>query len=278
MKAVEATAVEATATATAAHVGSDHGDVAGGAFHTTGALALRTWQTLRSVVSRRCDLQETLRLTDIGLRDIVATIGIGAAVIGGIVGLQGLGYLTRYSASEVFGWAAALSAFRDVGPTLLAFAIAARLGTKNAAETAKAATTERLDAIAALGKDPADVVFAPRVVAMIIIAIAVYPPAATLMLVTGFAIARVIGDQNVAVSAWSVVSYATPTLVLEGAFRMGVFGLMTGVATTQAGAGLWLRDRRGASDVGAAVYGGSVMAVSGIVVVNLVLSLLGGTG
>ncbi len=247
-------------------------------FDATGALLLRAMSTARSVLSGRCDLRETARLVDIGLRDVSGTVVVGAAVIGGIVGLQGLGYLTRYNASEVFGWAAALSAFRDVGPTLLAFAVAARLGTKNAAEIAKAATSERLDALAAHGQDPGDVVMAPRVVAMMAVCLIIYPPAALLMLLTGFAIARVVGDQNVAVSAWSVASYATPTLVLEGALRMGVFGAMTGVATTHAGATLWMSERRGAADVGAAVYGGSVIAVCGIVVVNLVLSLLGGTG
>ena len=77
-------------------------------FDVTGALLLRASRTLGSIAAGRCDFREALRLTDVGLRDVTSTVVVGAAVIGGIVGLQGLGYLTRYNASEVFGWAAAL--------------------------------------------------------------------------------------------------------------------------------------------------------------------------
>lgn len=247
-------------------------------FDTTGGLALRGLQVGRAIVTGRCDRRETIRLIDEGLRDVAGTVVVGAIVIGGIVGLQGLSYLTRYAATEVFGWAAALSAFRDVGPTLLAFALAARLGTRNAAETAVLAARERLDAICALGLDPTRLVIAPRVVSMVVLALVLYPPSAVVMLLTAFACALVLGDQSVVISAWSVVEYVRAGVVLEGLLRMATFGLAIGLATTHAGLGLWLSDRRGAADVGAAVYGGSVVSVAGIVIVNLALSLAGGTG
>ena len=147
-------------------------------FTGTGALLLRLLLVLRVLLRRRCDLRETLRLVDNSLRDAAPTVAFGAFIIGGIVGLQGLAYLTRYNASEVFGWAAALSAFRDVGPLLLAFAIAARTGTRNSAQTATLAAKERLDALAALGIDPHEVVTAPRVVAVVVAALVLYPFAA----------------------------------------------------------------------------------------------------
>jgi hypothetical protein len=59
---------------------------------------------------------------------------------------------------------------------------------------------------------------------------------------------------------------------------MSLFGLTVGLATTHAGLSLWLSDRRGAGDVGAAVYGGSVVSACGIVTVNLIASLFGGAG
>jgi phospholipid/cholesterol/gamma-HCH transport system permease protein len=246
-------------------------------FEDTGGLVLRTLGVLRLVVTGRFDRRETLRLIDEGLRDVAVTVVIGTIVIGGIVGLQGLTYLTRYAATDVFGWAAAMSAFRDVGPTLLAFALAARLGTRNAAETAVLAARERLDAICALGLDPARLVTVPRVVALVVISLALYPPAALVMLVVAF-LCAVLGGQSVVISAWSVVEYVEADILLEGLLRMACFGLTVGLATTHAGLSLWLTDRRGASDVGAAVYGGSVVSACGIVAVNLIASLLGSAG
>lgn len=247
-------------------------------FADTGGLALRGVSVLRLLLTGRFDRRETLRLVDEGMRDVVGTVVIGAVVIGGIVGLQGLTYLTRYAATDVFGWAAAMSAFRDVGPTLLAFALAARLGTRNAAETAVLAARERLDAICALGLDPARLVMAPRVIALVVISLALYPPAALVMLIVAFLFAAVLGGQSVVISAWSVVEYVGADILLEGLLRMALFGFTVGLATTHAGLTLWLSDRRGAGDVGAAVYGGSVVSACGIVAVNLIASLLGSAG
>ena len=83
---------------------------------------------------------------------------------------------------------------------------------------------------------------------------------------------------RVVISAWSVVEYVEADILLEGLLRMACFGLTVGLATTHAGLSLWLTDRRGASDVGAAVYGGSVVSACGIVAVNLIASLLGSAG
>lgn len=254
-------------------------------FTGTGALLLRLLLVLRVLLRGRCDARETLRLVDQALRDAAPTVVVGSFIIGGIVGLQGLGYLTRYNATEVFGWAAALSAFRDVGPLLLAFALAARVGTKNSAATATLAARERLDALAALGLDPHAVVTAPRVVAVVVAALVLYPFAALAILGTGFVFARVLGAQSLLISLWSVVEYVQATLVVEGLLRLSVFGLIIGLCTTHAGLSLWQRAPEDASQqqstaqaVGGAVYRGSVMSLSGVVVVNLVMSLLGGTG
>ena len=251
-------------------------------FTGTGALLLRLALVLRVLLRGRCDGKETLRLVDVALRDAAPTAAFGSFVIGGIVGLQGLGYLTRYNATEVFGWAAALSAFRDVGPLLLAFAIAARVGTKNSAQTATLAVRERLDALCALGLDPHAAVTAPRVTAVVVTAVLLYPLAAVSILAVGFLFAWLLGDQSLAISLWSVHSYMNGVVVVEGLLRLALFGLIIGLCTTHAGLSLWQQQdgkkTGSANAVGDAVYRGSVLSLVGVVTVNLVLSLVGGTG
>ena len=250
-----------------------HGD---GVFEGVGSLLVRAYRVVRALLSRRLDGRETLRLVDLGLRDVLPTALIASVVIGGIVGMQGLGYLTRYAATEVFGWAAAMSAFRDIGPLLFGFTLAARLGTRNAAEVATLAARERLDALTALGLDPARVVVVPRVVAIAVVAALLYAPGVVVMMVSAFALAAVVGGQSPVISAWSVVSYVDVSIVVEGLVRQLCFGATIGLCTTEAGLRLWLTDKRAAADIGQAVFRGSVLSLTSIVVVNLILSLLGG--
>jgi phospholipid/cholesterol/gamma-HCH transport system permease protein len=248
------------------------------AFDGVGALVVRAVRIAGAVVTGRCDARETLRLVDEAVRDAAATALVGSILIGGVVGLQGLSYLTRYFATEVFGWAAALSAFRDVGPLLLAFALAARVGTKNAAQTATLSARERVDALCALGLDPVAVVAAPRTVAVVIAALLLYPFAALVIVVVAFVFARVLGDQSLAISFWSVANYVRGTVLVEGLFRLALFAGIIGVSTTHAGLALWQRGDASAAAIGGAVYRGSVLSLTGVVVTNLAASWFGGTG
>jgi phospholipid/cholesterol/gamma-HCH transport system permease protein len=253
-------------------------DVDAGVFDGTGALVLRALRVGRCILGGRCDARETLRLLDEGLRDVAATAILGSILIGGIVGLQGLSYLTRYFATDVFGWAAALSGFRDVGPLLLAFALAARVGTKNAAQVATLAARERIDALCALGLDPHVVVTAPRTLAIVLSALVLYPLAAVVIIGVAFLFARILGGQSLAVSAWSIVEYVHGRVVVEGLLRLAAFGAIIGVCTTHAGLSLWQRGDASAAAIGRAVYRGSVLSLTGVVVMNLAASWLGGTG
>ncbi|MBM4280828.1 MAG: ABC transporter permease [Deltaproteobacteria bacterium] len=247
-------------------------------FDGAGALMRRAGQVAGAVVRGRCDARETLRLVHDALVDASWTALVGAVLIGGIVGLQGLGYLTRYFATEVFGWAAALSAFRDVGPLLLAFALAARVGTKNAAQVATLAARERIDALCALGLDPHAVVTAPRVVAVVLAALLLYPLSALVILLVAFVFAGVLGGQSLAASAWSVTTYVQPAVLWEGLLRLAAFAAIIGLCTTHAGLSLWQRGDASAAAIGGAVYRGSVLSLTGIVVVNLVASWFGSAG
>jgi phospholipid/cholesterol/gamma-HCH transport system permease protein len=252
--------------------------VADAVFDGSGALLLRAVRVTALVVTGRCDRRETLRLTHAALGDAALTAMLGAVLIGGIVGLQGLGYLTRYFATEVFGWAAAMSAFRDVGPLLLAFALAARVGTRNAAQVATLAARERIDALCALGLDPHVVVTAPRTVALIAAATVLYPLSALIILLVAFVFAAVLGGQSVVISAWSVATYVKPTVLWEGLARLAVFATIIGLCTTHAGLSLWQRGDASAAAIGGAVYRGSVLSLTGIVIVNLLASWFGSAG
>lgn len=221
------------------------------------------------------DGAETLRQVDRMLGDALPLLAASCFVVGGICAMQGLGYIERYAASEVFGWAVAMSSFRDVGPLLLGCGLAARVGARNTAEVAVMAARERLDAVRALGLDPWRVLLLPRLLATVIVAALVYFPACAVVMAVAFVLAQLIGGQPVTVSFWSVVEYFEPAALANGLLRMSLFGVVVGASSCLAGAAVETSDRS-ASAVGRAVYAGSVGSLCGVMTTNAALSLLGG--
>jgi phospholipid/cholesterol/gamma-HCH transport system permease protein len=242
-----------------------------------GALLLRTGAVLRALVRGRVDGRETLRQLDRLMTDALPLMIVSSFVVGGIVAMQGLGYVRRYSASEVFGWAAGLSAYRDIGPLLLGCALAARTGARNTAEIAMMSARERLAAIRALGLDPERVLIAPRLVATVLVATLLYLPACTLVFVIGCALASIVGDQPLTVSLWSFVSYLEPRSIGNGLWRVALFGAVVGLASCHSGVSVEKSADRSAAAIGRAVYAGSVLSLAGVMLLNAALSLAGGT-
>jgi phospholipid/cholesterol/gamma-HCH transport system permease protein len=240
--------------------------------HHTGGVVLLLREDLALLLRLRVDAAETLRhLERFAVRSLLVVIG-GSAIVGGVVAMQGLGYVARYHATDAFGWAAGVSSFREVAPMLLGLVVASRVGARNTAELSTLVARERLDALTALGLDPRRVVVAPRLFAISISAVLLFPIATTTVLASAFLIAWGVGDQRLAASWSSVIDYMPAGVVLEGLLRMAAFGALIAVASC------WFGTRGGhdARAVGRNVYGQSVASFTGIVVINLYLTFLGG--
>jgi phospholipid/cholesterol/gamma-HCH transport system permease protein len=160
---------------------------------------------------------------------------------------------------------------------LLGCGLAARTGARNTAEVAMMAARERPDAVRALGLDPERVIILPRLVATMLVALLFYLPSCTLVFLVGSVLAQLVGDQPVTTSVWSFVSYFEPISIVNGALRMTLFGLVVGLASCHAGVSVEKSGDKSARAIGRAVYSGSVLSLCGVMVVNAVLSLAGGT-
>jgi phospholipid/cholesterol/gamma-HCH transport system permease protein len=225
-----------------------------------------------ALATRALDVKETLRQTERFLVEPMALYVAGSALTGGIVAIQGLGYVDRYSATEVFGWAAGLSAYREVGPLLLGLALAARAGSRNAAELAALQGLRRLDALRALGVDVDARVVAPRAAAIVLAALFLFPLGGAIVLATSFALAFLLGGLSPAVSYHSFAAYLGADDVLHGLLRMLAFGAFAALFSTHYG-------RRGGSsayEIGRQVFRASVAMIASVVVVNFLLSLVAG--
>ena len=190
-----------------------------------GFVAVALYELLRGQVDFREFMRHLYRFT-FGVFPIVLMASIA---VGGVVAMQGLEYVARYNASEVFGWAAGISAFRDVGPLLLSFVLANAAGARNTAELLAWRAQAGEVSFKALGIHTFRIIEGPRLYALTLSAMLLFPIAVITTLVSAFLIAGMVGHQNLFVSFHSVQHYVPVAILAAGFLRLACFGFMIGI-------------------------------------------------
>ena len=80
--------------------------------------------------------------------------------------------MKKFGATALAGWGAGYAVLREIGPILIALMFSGRVGANNTAELATMTVTEQLDGLRALAIDPVRFLVVPRVVAMIVMLVA----------------------------------------------------------------------------------------------------------
>jgi len=134
-------------------------------FH-LGGIGLLARDLGRAAVSR-WEFGEVLRQADtLGVQSISIT-NITALFTGMVLALQTAYSLSQFGGKLFVSRVVALSLCRELGPTLTALMVAARVGSGITAELGTMAVTEQVDAIRALGASPVRKLVLPRVVAVV---------------------------------------------------------------------------------------------------------------
>lgn len=185
--------------------------------------------SLYELVLGRVDLREYLRHVyrfTFGVFPIALIASIG---VGGIVALQGLEYVARYNASDVFGWAAGISSYRDIAPLLLGFVIANAVGARNTAELLAWRAQAGEMSFKALGVHTFRIIEGPRLYALTTTAVILFPIVVLATLASAILFAGMLGHQNLFVSFYSIYHYVPLSVLGEGFIRLGCFGFLIGV-------------------------------------------------
>ncbi len=114
----------------------------------------------------RWEIGEILRQADtLGVQSISIT-NLTALFTGMVLALQTAYSLSQFGGKLFVGRVVVLSLCRELGPTLTALMVAARVGAGITAELGTMAVTEQVDALRALGASPIRKLVLPRVVAV----------------------------------------------------------------------------------------------------------------
>jgi phospholipid/cholesterol/gamma-HCH transport system permease protein len=131
-----------------------------------GLLAVRA---MRSIPRRPLEIGSTVyQIESLGVSSL-GIVAVTSIFIGMVMTIQFAFGLQRFGGVEYIPRVIVLSFLRELGPTLTAVIVGGRIGSGMAAEVGAMNVTEQVDAIRALGGDPAKKLVLPRVMAAMIV-------------------------------------------------------------------------------------------------------------
>jgi len=133
-----------------------------------GQLGLLAWNIGVACVRLRVSRRDIVRqLHIIGIQSIMIVL-IAAALIGVVTSQQGGYQMQSQIPLYVMGSVVVESVVLEMGPVLTAIVMVGRVGARITAELGTMKVSEQVDALVSVGRDPIEVLAAPRVLAMIV--------------------------------------------------------------------------------------------------------------
>jgi phospholipid/cholesterol/gamma-HCH transport system permease protein len=233
-----------------------------------GGITVLFVDVLRALVPPRLDGRELLKnLYKMGNRS-VAIVALTAFFAGGLMMVQSAPFVKRLSADALAGWGAGYAVLRELGPILIALMFSGRVGANNTAELGTMTVTEQLDGLRALAIDPVRYLIVPRVVAMIVMLVALTVIGDLVALIGAVVTAKLVLGIEWPTMYHSFVDYLKPYDFLHGIYKSFAFGLS--IALTSCYFGVTVRG--GAVGVGRAVNAAVVAAAVAIMLLDFFMT------
>jgi phospholipid/cholesterol/gamma-HCH transport system permease protein len=233
-----------------------------------GDVALLSVRTFKSVFRRPLEIHSTLyQFESLGVRSM-AIVAVTSVFIGMVMTIQFAFGLRRFGGIEYIPRVVVLSFARELAPTLTAVIVGGRIGSGMAAEVGAMNVTEQVDAIRALGADPAKKLVLPRVLA----AIFVMPILSVFALVLGclgaIFICRFQFDISASFFIQSSLDSTQISDFVSGVAKTPFFGFIIAIVGCHFG----LRTRGGTEGVGTSTTRTVVVVSIAILIADLILT------
>ena len=237
-----------------------------------GGILVLTAQVLRALVPPRIDGRELLKnLYKMGNRSVPIVV-LTAFFAGGLMMLQTGPFVKKLGATSLAGWGAGYAVLREIGPILIGLMFSGRVGANNTAELSTMTVTEQLDGLRALAIDPVRYLVVPRVIAMIVMLVALTILGDLVALLGASLVGRGMLGIDWSTMYHSFADNLRPYDFLHGVYKSIAFG--GAIAVTSCYFGVTVRG--GAVGVGKAVNAAVVAAAVSIMLLDFFLTYLTG--
>jgi phospholipid/cholesterol/gamma-HCH transport system permease protein len=237
-----------------------------------GGIVLLTGQVLRALIPPRIDGRELWKnLYKMGNRSVPIVV-LTAFFAGALMMLQAGPFVKKFGATGLAGWGAGYAVLREIGPILIALMFSGRVGANNTAELSTMTVTEQLDGLRALAIDPVRFLVVPRVVAMVVMLVALTAIGDLVALVGAAVVGKVMLGIDFTSMYYSIVENLKPYDFLHGIYKSIAFGVAIAMSSCYFGVTV----RGGAVGVGKAVNAAVVAAAVSIMLLDFFLTYLTG--
>ncbi len=233
-----------------------------------GGIVVLTGQVLRALVPPRIDRRELFKnLYKMGNKSVPIVV-LTAFFAGGLMTLQSAPFVKKLNATSLAGWGAGYAVLREIGPILIALMFSGRVGANNTAELATMTVTEQLDGLRALAIDPVRFLVVPRVIAMMVMLVALTVIGDQVALLGASVVGRSMLDISWSTMFHSFADNLKPYDFLHGVYKSIAFGGAIAVSSCYFGVTV----KGGAVGVGRAVNAAVVAAAVSIMLLDFFLT------
>jgi len=225
-------------------------------------------EVMKTALNDRFEKREFLiQLSQVSVRSLSTTLTAGIFV-GAIMAIQFYLQLRDYGAESALGGLNTSGVLREVGPILIAFMLAGKVGAFTSAELGTMKVTDQLDAIRCLGVNPIAFLVVPRFLAVVISSVLLLAFGLVISVVGGILTAYVAADINPSQYLLMVPRFANGEAVFLAVSKSLVFGILMGHLCCANG--YWTSG--GTQGVGTAVRKTAVQSMVAIVVFDFLIS------
>jgi phospholipid/cholesterol/gamma-HCH transport system permease protein len=154
----------------------------------------------------------------------ISTVIFSGVFVGAILVIQFSVMLERYEAMSFLGGLNTSSLVREVGPLIISFLLAGKIGAFTAAELGTMRVTEQIDAVECLGTDPIQYLVVPRFFGIILSSLILLEIGLIVSIMGSMGVASVLGKTNMLQFVQSIPRITDGWAVFSGGLKSLVFG------------------------------------------------------
>jgi phospholipid/cholesterol/gamma-HCH transport system permease protein len=239
-------------------------------FHQLGGTGLFVWEVVRTAFRTRDNYHPILaQVSSICWRSL-PTVAFAGVFVGAILVLQFNLILAKYDAQVYLGGLNTASVVREVGPLIISFLLAGKIGAYTTAELGTMRVTEQIDAIECLGTNPIQYLIVPRFFGILISTVILLTLGLLISVAGAMGVAQLFCEINFLQYGSTIPRFVGFDTFLGGLFRSEVYALIVAAVACYQG----YSASGGARGVGRAVTRAAIYTNFYIVIANFVTGSL----
>jgi phospholipid/cholesterol/gamma-HCH transport system permease protein len=209
------------------------------------------------------------QVAEVSMRTM-STVVFAGLFVGAILVLQFDAMLRRFDAQALLGGLNTSATIREVGPLIISFLLAGKIGAYTTAELASMRVTEQIDAVESLGTDPIQYLIIPRFFGIVLSSVILLSIGLFVSVAGAVLVAQSFSGMNIYQYIASIPRFAGAWTLFEGLVRSTLFSTIVATISTFKG----YTASGGARGVGKAVTQSAIYINIYIVLANFISTSL----